>query len=255
MTDDDLWWAQPTDAVAVLSLIRGGLEPEHLAFTVFRSESALGYLHGILAQNTIDAPTSVRVAGSTGSTGSTGSSGEVAGVCISSRQNASDSHLSYLVVAAERSNRGIGTILLRDLERRSRVVTLDVFASNVRAESWYRRRGYERESERFLALADLQALNSDPRPAGEIDDLDHHLAEELRLGFANVLLKSRSGEHELGLVGGDLVRLRGCVPGSLSEFGIRCPCCPAEASTSLGRAGRQDRRSLYLAAGETVASR
>jgi ribosomal protein S18 acetylase RimI-like enzyme len=127
-------------------------------------------------------------------------------------ENKSTFLLNYIGVDSVYRGHRVGSALLEDFEVRGRVsgrkrFMLDVFENNLNVIAWYRRRGYEEESRRYLAHMRLRGEGA--RGVWEVDptQLELALKMEATRGFAAVRVIGSAGYVSVGLIAGDTCKI------------------------------------------------
>ncbi len=192
--------ATPSDAGAILNITRAAFRPEYLAFSVYRSHSAVRFLRECIALGD-GGGLRARVARL---------GDDVAGYTLADVRPGSF-HLTYIASSPSHTTRGVGSLLLRDLLYAAAAArasaSLDVFASNRNALAWYERHGF-RVTGRSWSV-EIQLSSVQPTSPARCDALafEEALAEEATRGFSRIAIEAEGRTMLIGLLDGTVARV------------------------------------------------
>lgn len=140
-----------------------------------------------------------------------------------SRETASAWHLSYLAVAPEFQNRGIGTLLWNAWEeegraRNHRRFDLDVEAGNARARAWYERMDYRVVETTWFGCRDLASTPALPADELRLLNWENARAWQECYGFSQFEIAQGDGKWGIGRLGNEYFRVREALPAEVETL-------------------------------------
>lgn len=195
--------ARPDDIEGIVAIVRAGLSPGILPFTIYGAAGITAFL-----RHELDRPDS-RI----GDCFVLEGDGRVLGFA-EFRQRTNTVFLNNIYVSAPFSGKGGGTLLLGTaLQHLCTVdkiqVELDAFDDNRRALAWYRRLGFEVTS-RTVWSQSLHPIGTEStlpcRVEADLADADRMHAI---YGFSEFVLSTTKQERVVGRIGSDLFRVTG----------------------------------------------
>jgi ribosomal protein S18 acetylase RimI-like enzyme len=184
--------AEPQDAEAIVTLVRGSFSPERLETTIYGSDGVGAFLRLRMAlpSRLRDTRSLIAVAESA-----------VTGFC--ELRLADTVFLNYICVETETQGAGLGRKLLARALRSEPVgcerMTLDVFADNARARAWYTRLGFVDETTTDWLGASLGQIPA--AEAGRVEGWPQAEASQRAFGFSEFVARTDLGKYTVGRLG------------------------------------------------------
>jgi ribosomal protein S18 acetylase RimI-like enzyme len=133
------------------------------------------------------------------------------------RETVSSWHLSYLAVAPEFQNRGIGRLLWKAWLEEGRTrnqhrFALDVEEGNARARAWYERMGYRVAETTWFGCRDLASTPTLPSAEHQLLNWENAQAWQECYGFSQFEIAQNDNKWVIGRLGNEYFRVRETVP-------------------------------------------
>jgi ribosomal protein S18 acetylase RimI-like enzyme len=198
--------ARPSDAAEIYNLKRDSFGETYLGYTIYQAPESLHYLRDLIADGPEKSDHAICVLRN---------DSRLIGyydAALLGREH----FLNYIAVAGDYRGRGAGSRLLDHFENAGincgcKKLGLDLFGSNLRAQDWYYKRGYQLEKASYLAQLQLGMVRGGRADLNfSIEDFTRAMSQETRLGFSKLECLCDSGRITLGFINKTICKILHC---------------------------------------------